>query len=64
MTVIEPLLAEGGIVFDLPERTEAHLQPDAVRFFLREAMPQLEEPACRCCCLPTGSARPAGCASI
>ena len=43
MTVIEPLLAEGGIVFDLPERTEAHLQPDAVRFFLREAMPQLEE---------------------
>jgi hypothetical protein len=43
MTVIEPLLAEGGIVFDLPQHTEAQLPPDAVRFFLREAMPQLEE---------------------
>ena len=43
LTVIEPILAEGGIVFDLPERTEAHLHADAVRFFLREAIPQLEE---------------------
>jgi SNF2-related domain/SNF2 Helicase protein/Helicase conserved C-terminal domain len=43
ITVIEPVLAEGGITFDLLEPTEVHLQPDAVRFFLREAMPQLEE---------------------
>ncbi len=40
---IEPLLAEGGIAFPEVEPTEVPLDPDAVRFFLREAMPQLEE---------------------
>ncbi len=40
---IEPLLAEGGIAFPEVEPTEVALDPDAVRFFLREAMPQLEE---------------------
>ncbi len=43
ITVIEPLLAEGGIAFDPAEPTVVHLGPDAVRFFLREAMPRLEE---------------------
>src|SRR5438445_561391 len=40
---IEPLLAEGGIAFPEVEPTEVPLDPDAVRFFLRDAMPQLEE---------------------
>ncbi|HVA30736.1 MAG TPA: SNF2-related protein, partial [Gaiellaceae bacterium] len=40
---IEPLLAEGGIAFAETEPSETQLDPDAVRFFLREAMPTLEE---------------------
>ena len=40
---IEPLLAEGGIGFDPDEPAQAHLDPEAVRFFMREAMPKLEE---------------------
>ncbi len=43
LEAIEPLLAEGGIVFDADAATEVELEPDAVRFFLREAMPQLSE---------------------
>src|SRR5260370_278249 len=39
---IEPLLAEGGIAFDDREPAEAHLDPEAVRFFMREAMSKLE----------------------
>ena len=40
---IEPLLVELGIRFDTAEPTEVELEPDAVRAFLREAMPRLEE---------------------
>ena len=40
---VEPLLAEGGIVFDEHEPAEVLLDPDAVRFFLRDAMPRLDE---------------------
>ena len=40
---IEPLLAEGGIAFDEAEPVETQLDPDAVRFFLRDAMPRLDE---------------------
>jgi len=40
---IEPLLAEGGISFPEAEPSETQLDPDAVRFFLRDAMPRLEE---------------------
>jgi hypothetical protein len=43
MGEIEPLLAEAGILFDPVEPTEAELAPDAVTFFLREAIPQLDE---------------------
>jgi SNF2 family DNA or RNA helicase len=39
---IEPVLAEGGIAFDELEPAEALLEPDRVKFFLREAIPQLE----------------------
>ena len=40
---IEPLLAERGIEFDGDEPAEAELDDDDGRFFLREAMPRLEE---------------------
>ena len=40
---IEPVLAEGGIAFDELEPAEAVLDPDRVKFFLREAIPRLEE---------------------
>src|SRR5207253_928677 len=40
---IEPLLAEAGIAFDPDEPAEAELDPDAVRYFLRDAVPRLEE---------------------
>jgi hypothetical protein len=40
---IEPLLAEAGIAFALVEPTEVELDPPAVRSFLRETMPLLEE---------------------
>ncbi|MBA3348097.1 MAG: DEAD/DEAH box helicase, partial [Actinobacteria bacterium] len=40
---LEPLLAASGIHFDEAEPTESELEPDAVRSFLRETMPQLEE---------------------
>ncbi len=40
---VEPLLAEAGIRFAEVEPTEAGLDADAVRFFLREALPRLEQ---------------------
>ncbi len=40
---IEPLLGELGIELDGHEPSEVVLEPDAVRSFLREAMPRLEE---------------------
>jgi len=40
---IEPVLADGGIAFDALEPAEALLDPDRVRFFLRDAIPRLEE---------------------
>ena len=40
---IEAALAEGGISFDEREPSEALLDPDRVRFFLRDAIPRLEE---------------------
>src|SRR5205823_537311 len=40
---IEPALAEGYIVFDDLEPAEVGLEPDQVRFFLRDAIPRLEE---------------------
>jgi hypothetical protein len=40
---VEPLLAELGIEFDALEPTEVELAHDAVRAFLREGMPRLEE---------------------
>ncbi len=40
---IEPVLAEGGIAFDALEPAEVDLDPDRVKFFLREAIPKLEE---------------------
>src|SRR3954451_4528490 len=40
---VEPLLADGGIVFDEREPAETLLDPDQVRFFLRDAMPLLDE---------------------
>jgi hypothetical protein len=40
---IEELLAGGGIAFDETEPWAVELDVAAVRFFLREAMPQLEE---------------------
>jgi SNF2-related domain/SNF2 Helicase protein/Helicase conserved C-terminal domain len=43
LRTIEPLLAEGGIVFDGDEPTETVLEDDAVRFLLRDAIPRLEE---------------------
>ena len=43
LALIEPLLAEGGIVFDEDEPTETMLDDDAVRFLLRDAIPRLDE---------------------
>ena len=43
LAAIEPLLAEVGIAFDDDEPTETELDDDAVRAFLRDAMPRLEE---------------------
>ncbi|MEO5576022.1 MAG: DEAD/DEAH box helicase [Gaiellaceae bacterium] len=43
LTELEPLLAEHGIAFDAAEPSEAELDQDQVRRFLREAMPRLEE---------------------
>jgi SNF2-related domain/SNF2 Helicase protein/Helicase conserved C-terminal domain len=43
LRTIEPLLAEGGIVFDDEEPTETILDDDAVRFLLRDAIPRLDE---------------------
>ncbi len=40
---VEPVLAEGYIVFDDLEPAEVALDPDQVRFFLRDAIPRLEE---------------------
>jgi hypothetical protein len=40
---VEPLLAAAGIRFAEVEPSEAGLDADAVRFFLREALPRLEE---------------------
>jgi hypothetical protein len=40
---VEPLLAEAGIVFAESEPAEVELDPDQVRFFLRDAMPKLDE---------------------
>ncbi|RDI74478.1 SNF2-type protein [Gaiella occulta] len=40
---IEPILAAGGIGFDLERPADAALDEDAVRYFLREAKPQLDE---------------------
>ena len=41
--LIEPVLAEGGLAFDLVEPTTIELDDDGVRFVLREAIPRLEE---------------------
>ena len=41
--LIEPVLAEGGLAFDLAEPTTIELDDDGVRFVLREAIPRLEE---------------------
>ncbi len=41
--LIEPVLAEGGLVFDPVEPTTIELDDDAVRFVLRDAIPRLEE---------------------
>ena len=43
LTEIEPLLAEHGIRFDASAPSEAELDSDEVRLFLREGMPALEE---------------------
>ena len=43
LQTIEPILADGGIVFDDERPTEALLDDDAVRFLLRDAIPRLEE---------------------
>jgi hypothetical protein len=43
LTAIEPVLAEGGIVFDELEPADVDLDQDRVRFFLRDAIPRLEE---------------------
>ena len=40
---LEPVLAEVGIAFDDREPADAELEPDEVRFFLREVLPKLEE---------------------
>ncbi|MGZ8783867.1 MAG: DEAD/DEAH box helicase, partial [Gaiellaceae bacterium] len=40
---LEPLLAEVGIAFDPHEPSEADLDSEQVRVFLREVMPRLEE---------------------
>jgi hypothetical protein len=39
---VEPLLARHGVELDGDQPSEAVLEPDAVRAFLREAMPELE----------------------
>ena len=39
---VEPLLARHGVELDAEQPSEAVLEPDAVRSFLREAMPELE----------------------
>ncbi len=43
LTELEPVLGEIGISFDPLEPSEAELEPEQVRLFLREAMPKLEE---------------------
>ena len=43
LTAVEPVLAEAGVVFDLERPDETELDADAVPFFLREAMPRLDE---------------------
>ena len=40
---VEPVLADGGIEFDKLEPTDVELDPDRVKFFLRDAIPKLEE---------------------
>ncbi len=40
---VEPLLARHGVELDGEQPSEAVLEPDAVRSFLREAMPELEQ---------------------
>ena len=40
---LEPLLAAHGVELDASEPSEAVLEPDSVRSFLREALPALEE---------------------
>ena len=40
---VDPVLAEGGIAFDIEQPDHVELDPDGVRFLLREAMPRLEE---------------------
>jgi hypothetical protein len=43
LSALEPVLAEAGVMFDDREPTDAELEPEEVRFFLREVLPKLEE---------------------
>ncbi|MGI8974631.1 MAG: DEAD/DEAH box helicase [Gaiella sp.] len=43
LAAIEPVLAEGGIVLELADPGEVVLDTEQVRFFLRDALPRLEE---------------------